>query len=135
MITPVNFDEGQLVSLPFSTGETVVKGGAVVCDTDGYYIMAGSSTAVDVYYVALEDATTTADGQLVLCMRTMPRTIFVVDTDANPARTDVGTLADLATNATVNPDASTNDIFYIEDIVGAVGDKKVRGFFVDSERS
>ena len=135
MFTPVNFTEGQLVELPFSTGETVVKGGAVVCDTDGYYIMGGSATAVDVYHVAMVDAVTTADGQMILCVRTLPRTVFEVDTDNNPARTDVGTLADLATVQTLNPDASANDIFFIEDIVGPVANKKVRGFFVDSERS
>lgn len=128
---PIQYDEGQTVSLPFSTGETVVKGGAVVADTDGYYIMAGSSTATDIYYVALESKTTTADGEEVLCLRVHNKVIFEVDTDANPARTDVGTVVDLATVSTVNPDASTNDLFYIEDIVGAVADRKVRGFFVD----
>lgn len=130
MFTPVQYDEGQTVLLPFSTGETVVKGGAVVADTDGYYIMAGAATATDVYYVALETVTTTADGEEVLCLRVHNPVIFEVDTDANPARTDVGTLVDLATVSTINPDASTNDLFYIEDIVGAVSDKKIRGFFV-----
>lgn len=128
---PVQFDEGKTVELPFSTGETVVNGGAVVADTDGYYIMAGSSTATDIYYVALETVSTTADGQMVLCLRVHDKVIFEVDTDANPARTDVGTLCDLASVTTANPDASTNDLFYIEDIVGAVSDKKIRGFFVD----
>lgn len=129
--TPIQYDSGKVVELPMSTGETVVKGGAVVADTDGYYIMAASSTATDVYYVALEDVTTTSDGQKVKCVRTHGKVIFEVDTDADPARTDVGTVVDLATVSTVNPDASTNDLFYIEDIVGAVADKKVRGFFVD----
>jgi hypothetical protein len=128
---PVQYDEGKTVKLPFSTGETVVRGGAVVADTDGYYIMAGSSTATDIYYVALETVTTTADGDMVLCLRVHDKVIFEVDTDANPARTDVGTLCDLASVSTANPDASTNDLFYIEDIVGAVADKKIRGFFVD----
>lgn len=130
-LRPVQYDEGQTVKLPFSTAETVVKHGGVVADTDGYYIMAGSSTATDVYYVALETVTTTADGQEVLCLRLHNKVIIEADTDANPARTDVGTLVDLATVSTINPDASANDLFYIEDIVGAVADKKVRGFFVD----
>lgn len=128
---PVQYDEGNTVLLPFSTGETVVKGGAVVADTDGYYIMAASSTATDIYYVALESKATTADGEAVLCLRVHSKVIFEVDTDANPARTDVGTLVDLASVSTINPDASTNDLFYIEDIVGALADRKVRGFFVD----
>lgn len=130
-IIPLNYEEGQLVELPFSTGETVVKGGAVVADTDGYYIMAGAATATDIYYVAMVDTTTTADGELVLCLRTHNRVVFEADTDANPARTDVGTVVDLASVSTMNPDASTNDLFYIEDIIGPVSDNKVRGFFVE----
>ena len=131
MFTPVQYDEGKTVELPFSTGETVVKYQTVVADTDGYYIAGASSTATDVYYIALEDRVTTADGEMVLCLRVHDKVIFEADTDADPARTDVGTLVDLATKSTINPDASTNDLFYIEDIVGAVTDRKVRGFFVD----
>lgn len=128
---PVQYDEGKTVQLPFSTGETVVRGGAVVADTDGYYIMAGSATATDIYYVALETVTTTADGEMVLCIRAHDKVIFEVDTDADPARTDVGTLVDLASVSTLNPDASTNDLFYIEDVILPLTDRKVRGFFVD----
>jgi len=130
-LIPVNYEEGQLVELPFSTGETVVKGGAVVADGDGFYIMAGASTATDIYYVAMVDTTTTANGDKVLCLRVHNKVVLECDTDANPARTDVGTLVDLATVSTINPNASENDLFYIEDIVGAVADQKVRGFFVD----
>src|SRR3990167_9175190 len=104
--------EGRLVELPFSTGETVVKGGAVVADSDGYYIMASSSTAEDIRYVAMEAKTTTTDGESILCVET-DGVRFIADTDANPARTDVGTYADLATVSTVNPDASSNDLFFI----------------------
>lgn len=128
---PIQYDEGKTVELPFSTGESVVRGGAVVADTDGYYIMAANTTATDIYYVALETVSTTADGQMVLCLRVHDKVVFEADTDADPARTDVGTLVDLASVSTINPDASTNDLFYIEDIVGAVTDRKVRGFFVD----
>ena len=34
MFNPIQYDEGKTVILPFSTGETVVRGGAVVADTD-----------------------------------------------------------------------------------------------------
>ena len=131
-LTPVNYEEGQLVNLPFSTGETVVKGGAVVADADGFYIMAGAATATDIYYIAMEAGTTTADGEEVLCVRLQNKVIIEADTDAAPARTDVGTVCDLATLSTVNPNAVLTTLFYIEDIVGPVGDLKVRGFFVDS---
>lgn len=124
---PINHTKDKEVLLPMSTGETVVKGQVTVADTDGYYIT-GASSAEDIRYVALEGATTTADGQRVLHVET-EGVRFLADTDAAPAQTDVGTCCDLADKSTLNPDASTNAQFYIEQIVGAVGDKKVKGFF------
>lgn len=110
--------EGKTVLLPMSTSETIVKGDALVADSDGYYIAASSSTAVPVTHVAMETVTTTADGQLVLAVRTLDG-IFEADCDAVASITDQGTYVDLATKATVNPDASTNDIFFLEKVVGA----------------
>jgi hypothetical protein len=127
---PKQYDDGKLVNMACANSQTIVKGDALVDNGSGYLVPASSSTAVDVPYVAMESVVTTADGQLVLCIRTKG-VIFEVGTDANPAQTDVGTVADLATVATINPDASSNDLFYIEAIVGAVGDKKVRGWFVE----
>lgn len=127
MFKPLQYDSGKLIKLPFSTGETVVKGQTVVADSDGYYIT-GASSAEDIRYVAMEAVVTTADGQEVLCLETTG-VRFEADTDANPAQTDVGTYCDLADKSTLNPDASTNDQFYIEKILGAVADKKVIGYF------
>lgn len=128
MFKPLHYDEGKAVLLPMSTGETITKGDALICDTDGYYIAAANTTAEDIRYVALQTLTTTSDGEKLLALPT-EGVRFEADTDANPARTDVGTYCDLASKSTVNPDASTNDLFYIEDIVGAVADKKVVGYF------
>lgn len=114
--------------MPCANSQTIVTGDALVDNASGYLGTASSSTAVDVRYVAAETVSTTSTGQLVLCWRTDGVT-FVADTDANPAQTDVGTEADLAAAGQVNPDASTNDLFYIEKILGAVADKKVIGHF------
>lgn len=127
--TPLQYDESKLVELPFSNSETVVKFQAVIADSDGYYIAAASSTAEDIRYVAMQTVTTTADGQKVLCLETN-NVRFEADCDAAWARTDVGTYADLATKSTINPDASSNDLFYIEDGIGTAGtDTKVVGYF------
>lgn len=124
---PMNYEEGKVVDLPMSTGETVVVGQVSVADTDGYYIT-GVSSAEDIRYVALEAAVTTADGERVRHIET-EGVRFLADTDAAPAQTDVGTWCDLADKSTLNPDATTNAQFYIESIVGAVGDLKVTGYF------
>lgn len=129
---PVNFEEGKVVLVAAANSTTITKGDALVDNGSGLLTTASSSTAVDVPYVAAETVTTTSSGQLVRCIPT--RGIrFRVGCDAAPAQTDVGTLCDLATAGTVNPDASSNDLFYIESIDltdGAVGTSDiVFGYF------
>jgi hypothetical protein len=119
-----------MVRVGVATGVTVTKGDAMVDNGSGYLTNAASSTAVDVPYVAMETVVTTADGQLVEMCRTKG-VIFEADTDNAPAQTDVGTRCDLATVSTVNPDAASNNLFYIESIKGATTDKKVIGWFVE----
>lgn len=126
--TPIFGDSGKTVRVGVATSTTVTKGNALVDNGSGYLTNASAGGNVDIHFVALETVTTTADGQLVLAVRTDDVT-FDADTDADPAQTDVGTYADLAAAGQVDPDASTDDVFYIESIVGAVGDRKVRGFF------
>ena len=106
---PLNYEEGRIVNLPMSTGETVVVGQVTVADTDGYYIT-GASSAEDIRYVALEAAVTTADGQRVRHIETE----------------GVRFLAD---KSTLNPDASTNAQFYLESAILPLTAKKVTGYF------
>jgi hypothetical protein len=130
MFTPLQYDEGKLVKVACANSTAVVKGAAMVDDGNGLLTLATSSTARDIKYVAMETVTTTAAGQLVLMVRT-DGVIFEADCDAAPAQTDVHTEADLATNSTINPDASSNDLFYIESIVGTVATStKVIGWFL-----
>lgn len=126
---PIAGHEGKMTHVGAATSITITKGDALFDNGSGYLTNASASAnQLDVRYVAAETVTTTANGQLVLVYRTDGVT-FIADTDTNPAQTDVGTEADLAAAGQVNPDASTHDLFYIEGIVGAVGDKKVRGHF------
>lgn len=135
MFTPIRYDSGKLEKVQAATSQTIVKGDALVDNGSGYLAVATSSTAVDIEYVAMETVTTTANGQYVLCVRT-DGVQFEADCDAAPAQTDVGTLADLASVSTINPDASSNDLFYIESIVGTVGTStKVLGHFVEVNNS
>ena len=121
---PVNYEEGKVELLPFAASVTTTKGGPVVDNGSGFLTNAASSTAVDIHYVAAEVKTTGAStGDLVKVWATRG-VRFLADCDAAPAQTDVGTFADLASATTLNPDASTNDLFYIESIDlsgGAVG--------------
>lgn len=109
--------------------QTFTKGDALVDNGSGYLSRAAAGEGVDVKYVAAETISTAAtQGDYLLCWRT-DGVLFEADTDAAPARTDVGTVADLASASQVDPDASTDDIFYIQDIVGATSNNKVIGYF------
>lgn len=120
--------EGKLTSVGCATSTTITKGDGLIDNGSGYFTTASSGGGVDIRYVAAETVTTTANGQQVQAWRTDGVT-FLADTDAAPAQTDVGTEADLAGAGTIDPDASTDDIFYIEKIVGPAADKKVLGHF------
>lgn len=137
---PVNYEDGKTVLLPAKASITFVKGNALADDGAGYITNAGSGTAVDINYIADESITSAStDGAtLIRCIPT--RGIrFNADCDAAPAQTDVGTLADLAAAGTVNPDASSNDLFFIESIDltgGAVGTTtRVFGYFQHANES
>lgn len=116
--------EGKTVLMPIAASQTIVKGDSLADNGSGLLAVTSSSTATPVTHVAMEGSASAAAGTLVLCVRTTEG-VFEADCDAAPAQTDVGTYADLATKATINPDASTHDLFYIEKIIGAVGTSTV----------
>jgi len=126
---PIQFDSGRMVDLKAVNSTAFVKGDAVVDDGNGLITTASAGGNVDIRYVAMETVTTTSSGQLVKCVSTDGVT-FEADTDAAWAQTDVGTEADLAAAGQVDPNASTDDVFYIERGVGTAGtDTKVVGHF------
>lgn len=129
---PINFDEGALVDLPMSNGgssASYTKGQALVISS-GYYATASAGGNVDITHVCMENGTITTNGTTLKAIRT-PGVVFEADTDAAWSIVDQGTYADLASATAIDPDASTDDIFYIEKGVGtAETDTKVIGWFV-----
>lgn len=119
-----------MVDIPAAASTAFVKGNAVVDNAAGFITNGSAGGNVDVRYVCMQTITTGATaGELVLCCSTDGVT-FEADTDAAWAQTDVGTEADLAAAGTVDPDASTDDVFYIERGVGTAGtDTVVIGHF------
>ena len=122
--------EGKTVLMPCATSQTIVKGDSLVDNGSGYLGTAAAGGGVTPTHVAMDTVTTTADGQMVLCIRTTDGGIFEADCDAAVAQTDVGTYADLASKSTIDPDASADDVFYIEKIIGTAGTSTVvQGWF------
>ena len=115
--TPYQNDHGKYVDLGFAAGTTVVKGNAVVDNGSGYMTNASAGENVDIRYIAVESVVTTADDEKVLCVSTVGVT-FLADCDAAWSTTDLHTEVDLAAAGSLNPDASNDDLFYIERGVG-----------------
>ena len=109
---------------------TITKWDALWDDTNGLLTNASPTAVTEVLYVAAETKITWSGQNPTIGCHSVLETEYIVDTDANPAQTDVFTKCDLATASTVNPDASSNHVFLITWIVWAVANKKVKGRFV-----
>jgi len=127
---PIDGDSGKYKEVAAADAITFVKGNAVVDDGNGLLTNASAGGNVDIFWVVMESKLTTASGEKVLCVRTDGVT-FLADCDAAWSQTDVLTQVDLASAATLNPDAVTDQLFYIERGVGIAGTgKQVIGHFV-----
>ena len=128
---PIQYESGKLTriemeAITFNKGEAVIENG-----TAGYFTKAGAGTGSQVEYVMMETISTAAtQGDRHLAIRTQG-VVFKADTDADTIRTAVGTYCDLATVATLDQDATSDDQFYIERNFGAAADRKCIGRFAE----
>ena len=115
--------------MPCANTQTIVKGDALADNGSGYLAVATSATAVDIHYVAMQTVTTTATGQLVLCIET-ENVLFEADCTAAWTTAQVGTYVDLASVSSLDTSAVTNELFYVIKGIGvtAVG-TTVLGYF------
>lgn len=128
MFLPLQYDAGKIVELPLVTAQTITKGMALIA-TSGYITHSATTTTEDVMYVAMADKVSTASGDLVACLP-VKGVRFEADCDDVVSIVDRFTRCDLASSSTLNPDATTEKIFWIEEIVGeAEVSKKVIGYF------
>ena len=116
--------------IPMAASITITKGDALWDNGAGYLTNASPTAVTEVLFVAAETITTASATYTPIGCYSGFQTEFEADTDNAPAQTDIFTKCDLATAATVNPDASSNDVFLITQIMWAVANKKVRGRFV-----
>lgn len=127
---PYNYDDGKVILIPAKATIAFTKGDMLKDDGAGYITTVSAGDGVDIEFVAAQTVTAgSTDGATLLPCYSTRGVRFICDTDANPAQTDVGTLADIAAAGTIDPDASADDIFMIEKILGPLADKKVLGFF------
>ena len=123
------YDDGKLVKIPLAASQTIAKGDALVWASG--YLAAAISTSEDVRYIAMQDVTTGATEHTECLVLPVMGVRFEADCDGVVSIVDRGTYADLATKATINPDATVEKVFMIEEIVGKEEvSKLVRGYFV-----
>lgn len=125
---PLKYDSGKITEVKMVASVTVAKGDALTEDTNGFY-QRSTSSATEVRYVAMEGRTDNGTNQSLRVLST-DGVLFLGDTAGNTAQTDVGVYMDLTDHDTLNDDASTNDVFFVEELHGAAADRKVRGYFV-----
>lgn len=125
----LNFEEGRIVHLAAAASITFVKGNAIADNAVGFITNASGGQGGDVHYIADEAKVTGAStGELVRCYKVGPSVRISADVDNAAAQANVGTVCDLAGAGSLNPNASDDDLFYIESIDlagGAVGTSTV----------
>lgn len=123
----VRYDSGKVVELKAASALTGVKWDGLADDGTGYWELADSSDTV-VRYVLLDAVTSATEGDTIRVLPTRG-VQFECDCTGTPTQTSVGTTCDLTDENILNEDASSVDVFQIEEIVGPASDKKVRGYF------
>ena len=127
MFKPLQYDSGKLLLAPVGSTQTIAKGDVLVWSS-GLLVVAGSTTE-DAFAVSMQDAASLTSGTMILVLP-VQGVRFEADCDDVVSTTDRGTRCDLATVATLNPDATTEKLFLIDEIVGTVEvSKVVRGTF------
>lgn len=114
-IRPVSHD--QIETQKLADSQTVVKGDALKWSS-GYLAVCASGSYQDCRYVAWENVTSTTDKPDIQVIP-VEGVDFEADCSHVVSIVDRGTYADFATKATIDPDGSTYNDFYIKEIVGA----------------
>ncbi len=126
---PLNWDEGKVLLVPCTNSTTLAKG-EMLSYTSGLLVAASGGQGGDVEFVSASAITTTSAGQLIPVWPTRG-VLYEVDTDAAWSTVDQGTYCDLASSTTLDPDASSDDLFFIVKGIGtAETDTVVVGYFV-----
>ena len=128
MFKPLQYDSGKLVSLQYAISQTITKGMALV--VTGGYLTEGATSSEDIRYVAMEDVTTDGSSHTEGLVLPVDGVRFEATSDEAVAQANCGTRCDLATSLTINYDAVTEKVFFIEKLVGTTAvTKTVQGYF------
>ena len=131
MITPIQFESGRLLSIPLAVSQTITEGMALTWT--GGYLVEGIADEEVIDYVAAQDLTTDGSAHTeILCYpASQSRIRFEADTSANTAAAQRGVAYELSTSLLIDNAASaTANGFMVDELVGPVANKVVRGYFL-----
>jgi hypothetical protein len=130
MFKPLRYDSGKITTIKDGTVSeaTITKYDAL--DWASGYLQRATSGSTEVRLIALEDIVTAAASHEDIQVMYVDGIEFECDCTHNSAATQRGTYVDLTDHDTLDNDATSTDVFYITEVVGAAADKKVRGYFV-----
>ena len=127
MVLPINFEDGQLIGLPMGVATYTV--GMMLKISSGYYVAATVGQGTDIEAVCMEAGVVGTNGTLLKCISTRG-VRFLADTTGEPTLASYqGTYCDITDENKLDEDATADDLFYIEKVVGPIANKKVQGWF------
>lgn len=124
---PLKIEDGKTLSVLATNGSTFTKFGGVKF-TSGLAVVAASGDAA-LELISLEAKTIADTTTQLLCMHVDPSIQFEVDLSAAIAQANVGTCIDINNSTTLDPAASTDDAFYITNLVASNNTKAI-GYFL-----
>lgn len=108
---------------------TTIVAGQALAYTSGY-VRPATSSDTEVRYVAMDSLTSGSGSNPYIRVCRTEDVTFIADTANATAQTLCGTKIDLTDAVTLNDAATTNKVFFVEDLNGATTAKQVIGRFV-----
>jgi len=129
MITPLRYDDGKIVKMQDATvSETTITKFDLLDYSSGYLQRATNATT-EVRWMAMEDKTTAAAAHEDLLVLYLDGVECEADTTADVTIGNRGVARDLTDHATIDDTGTTDKVFFVTEMIGATGDRKVRGYF------
>lgn len=125
---PIHYDSGKVHTVKTASSTTITKGDAL--DVSSGYVQRATSSTDEVRWVSLQDKTTASAAHEDILALYTDGIEFLATCNGTPSQAShFGIYADLTDHNTVNESASSNDVFYITEIVDTTN-KIIKGFFI-----
>lgn len=130
MIKPLRYDSGKLTTIKDGTVADTTITKFDILDWASGYLQRATSSSTEARIMAMEDKTTASGAHEDIKVLYLDGVELEFDTNSTMAVTKRGTFLDLTDHDTVNEAATSTDVIYCTEMVGATTDNKGRGYAV-----